>query len=193
MSLIDQILSQKIVLVSAGLAILLILAAVGFALFPRIRARRARAVRIRQLKQQQAQVTREAAEQEEIQDVDIPGGDGSALNPTGAKTVVLPSNKPGAAPVVPVVSAPPAPAAPAAPVVSAAASTTKSDEPTPAMQDLLSSVFADEENSARQAILMKGLSPVDINDLLMLCNNIVAQLNGKRPANLVTIKEKHLT
>lgn len=193
MSLIDQILSQKIVLISAGLAVLLILAAVGFAIVPRLRARRARAVRVRQIKQQQAQVMREAAEQEEIQDVDIPGGVGSAPNPTGVKTVVLSSNKPGAAPVVPVVSAPAAPAAPAAPVVSATTSTTKSDEPTPAMQDLLTSVFSDEDNTARQAILMKGLSSVDINDLLMLCNSVVSQLNGKRPANLVTIKEKHLT
>jgi preprotein translocase subunit YajC len=47
-----------------------------------------------------------------------------------------------------------------------------------AMQDLLSSVFNDDEAEARYAVLLKGLDAVDITHLAALTSQIARQLNA---------------
>jgi hypothetical protein len=44
------------------------------------------------------------------------------------------------------------------------------------MQDILSSVFGDDEASARRDALLDGLDTIDISHLLALCNRVSGQL-----------------
>jgi type II secretory pathway pseudopilin PulG len=206
MPIFDDILSQPAVLISIGLAFLFIVAAVVLALLPRIKASRARAQR----RKAAAQAAQEAArlEAEAIAETTAAtrkGGKRRAAAPAEADEVVVQPTKaakaqaPAATPSSPVTTAAaPAPAAakaPAAPLVSAGSTTTdtKEDEVSPKMQDLLSSVFSDEDNSERQAILLKGIAPISADELLTLSKIVAAQLRGEQPSNIVRVKENDLS
>jgi hypothetical protein len=67
------------------------------------------------------------------------------------------------------------------PVIGAATttSTQQEAEPDKAMQDLLNSVFVDEEALERYQVLLKGTSDIDIQDLATLSQNIVVRLRGE--------------
>jgi len=50
------------------------------------------------------------------------------------------------------------------------------------MQDILSSVFVDEDAQARYAVLLSGLDSIDVSDLLALCQKVAGQLGtGGQP------------
>lgn len=232
-ALIDQLLSQQLVLIGVGLALLFIVAAVGVGLYPGIKARRAKARKRRETeraakeaarleaeaaaaKAEQA-ARRAAARDRKRQQQAAKGGDAAALAGAGAaagasvtvvNTVIAPGAATPTAPAAPEAATPaPTPAAlPASPAATKAGTALtaaltggtpapaaeKKEEVNPAMQDLLSSVFADEENSERQAMLLKGTLPVAIDELLTLSKAVMAQLQGEQPTNLVRVKEKEL-
>jgi len=198
MPIFDDILSQPVVLISIGLAFLFIVAAVVLALLPRIKASRAHAQRRKLAAQAQAEVARlEAEALAETTASTRKGGKRRAAAPAEANEGVVQPTKAAKAPT-PIPSAPaPAPAAksPAAPLVSAGGTTTatKEEEVSPEMQDLLSSVFSDEDNSERQAILLKGIEAISADELLTLSKIVAAQLRGEQPSNIVRVKENQLS
>lgn len=200
MSIFSDILAQPAILISGVVAILFIVAAILLAVLPRIKASRARA---RRRKQQLA------ARREEMQLAAAEQDEGVVSAPSAQ-----PNRRPVATPSAPVVSAAAAPVAPAvapanapaAPAVSQAnlgasalnaalsggSSEAKKEEVTPEMQSLLSSVFSDEENSERQALLLKGTQPVTADEVLTLAKAVQAQLHGEQPNNIVRVKENEL-
>ncbi len=204
MPILDDILSQPAILISIGVALLLIVAAVVLAILPRIKASRTRSKRRKvtaaaaRLNAAREAETAEAAEEEVV----------PIRKPAAAQAGKLPT------PSAPVVSAPVASkapvATPSAPVVSGGLKAAVSaltaaltggtpeakkeeEEVSPEMQDLLSSVFSDEENTERQAILLKGIEPVSIDELLTLSKAVAAQLRGEQPSNIVRVKENQLS
>lgn len=184
MSLLDEILSQQAVVISAGVAVLFIFAAIFVAMFSRVKKSRAR-----QQRRRAAAAARAALIQQEAQ------AQVEAAAPVNAAVTVTKAATP--TPTAPVTPAAPAIKPPAAPILAAAAPATqekpKEETASPAMNDLLSSVFSDEENSARQALLLKGMEPVDVEDLVMLCKSVIGQLRGEKPSHVVTIKEQQLS
>ena len=205
MPILDDILAQPAILISMGVALLLIVAAIVLAVLPRIkasrvRAKRRKATRVAARNAAAVEAQSEAEAEDEAIEKLVAARKSAAAQPAKAVT-----------PSAPVVSAkPPVPVAPSAPVVSAgspaaaAASAlnaalsggtpeAKKEEVTPEMQDLLSSVFSDEDNSERQAILLKGNEPVAIDELLTLSKAVAAQLRGEQPSNIVRVKENQLT
>jgi hypothetical protein len=179
MSLIDLILQQKAIPLTLGLALLLIMAALTLMIVPRIRKHRVQVAR------QRAERKRLAAEAEAVYDEPepvqvLPGTNKSAAPRAGAATPVQP-----AAAVAKPTSAPVLAASP-----QQAVSQSQESETTPsAMQDILSSVFSDEENSERQAALMRGLTDVDIANLLTLTQQVVVQLHGGKTVMVVSERE----
>jgi Tfp pilus assembly protein PilX len=163
MSLTDLLLAQKGILLSIGLAFLLLIAAVVLTVVSRMRRLSAqRAARRARLEKEQA------ARNSEIQ------------AETVATTVVQ-------APVGTVSPAPTAPAQ-AAPAKTIGGSGTAKPESQPGqqpvpedaaspMQDILSSVFGGDEVSERYEALLKGLEPIDISNLIALSEQIAEQLH----------------
>ncbi|MBL8116396.1 MAG: hypothetical protein JNJ78_02610 [Anaerolineae bacterium] len=186
MSLLDEILSQQAVVISAGVAVLFIFAAIFVAMLSRVKKSRAR-----QQRRRAAAAARAALIQQEVQ-AQAPV---EAAAPVNAAVAVTKAATP--TPTAPVTPAAPAIKPPAAPILAAAAPAAqekpKEETASPAMNDLLSSVFSDEENSARQALLLKGMEPVDVEDLVMLCKSVIGQLRGEKPSHVVTIKEQQLS
>jgi len=200
MPLFDDILAQPAILISVGLAFLFIVAAVVLAVLPRIKTSRVRAQR-RKAAAEVERAQQAAIEEEEqaiVQAARRSGKRRAAAQVDEEEEVVAPVARGGkSAAVAPVPTAPvPTAAKPAAPLVSTtttSTTTTKEDEVSPEMQDLLSSVFSDEENSERQAILLKGMQPVAIDELLTLSKSVAAQLRGEQPSNIVRVKENQLS
>lgn len=187
MSLNELIFAQKGILLTIGLAVLLLMMAGVIAAIPymqRFQAQRvvrrekararaaARAVQQR-LEEQQAQVEQADA----IETIAPATTDTGSPSVDPAASSVSPSSSPS-----PVAATPSSSSAPtAAGGLTTALQTSQSasenkDAPASAMQDLLSSVFSDEEGQARRDALLKGLNPVDITGLLELCNRVVSQL-----------------
>jgi len=206
MPILDDILAQPAILISMGVALLLIVAAIILAVLPRIKANRVRAKRRKATRV----AARNAAAVEAESEAEAEAEDEAIEKLVAAKRSAAQPAK-AAAPSAPVVSAkPPVPVTPSAPVVSAGSPSAaaasalnaalsggtpeaKKEEVTPEMQDLLSSVFSDEDNSERQAILLKGNEPVAIDELLTLSKAVAAQLRGEQPSNIVRVKENQLT
>lgn len=183
MSLLDEILSQQAVVISAGVAVLFIFAAIFVAMFSRVKKSRAR-----QQRRRAAAAARAALIQQEAQaQVEAAAPVNAAVTVTKAAT---PTPTAAVTPAAPAIKPPAAPILAAAP---AAQEKPKEETASPAMNDLLSSVFSDEENSARQALLLKGMEPVDVEDLVMLCKSVIGQLRGEKPSHVVTIKEQQLS
>ena len=203
MPILDDILSQPAILISIGVALLLIVAAVVLAILPRIKASRTRSKRRKatataaRLNAAQEAETAEAAE-EEVVPIRKPAAAQAGKLPTPSAPVVsapVAAKAPVATPSAPVVSGGPAAAASAltAALTGGTPEAKKEEEVSPEMQDLLSSVFSDEDNSERQAILLKGIEPVSIDELLILSKAVAAQLRGEQPSNIVRVKENQLS
>jgi len=196
MSLINQILGQQVVILTIGLAALMLFAAVILAMLPRLKASRARRAKLKAQRAAEALALAnqeiDDAEQEELAArarvrAQMSGDEAGDEEKSGKGSKAAKS---------PAASKPisPAPAAPKPTIAGAdqAKPEDKKDEPTPEMQDLLSSVFSDEESAERQAKLMKGVENVEIDHLVTLCNTVMAQVRGENPTNVVKIKENQL-
>ncbi len=177
MSLIDLILGQKIILLSAGFAVLVLLAAITLALVARIRRRSA-------LKARQKALAAQTAVEEDDGDVAV-----TAVRAQAAprRQQAETPRRAAAQPAAPVTSAAVQPGQPPKPSVSfkpaqqpqETQSTTQEPETSSAMQDLLSSVFQDDEALERFQVLLRGLDTVNINELESLCNTVANQLRGR--------------
>lgn len=176
MSLLDLILGQKLIILTLGVALLLIVAAFSLGLVSRIN--RVRAERKRFAKEA------EEMEADEVV-VDTPVGRQKAVNVSAVAPNVT---KPG------MVVHPPIPALTAKPpvtLISSEQTHPSSGEPEipSAMQDILSSVFADESNSERQAALLRDMAEVDISHLLTLCQQVSIQIRGGNTTSVVGSEE----
>jgi hypothetical protein len=169
-SLLDLILAQKGILLSAGIAALLLVAAIMLAAVGRIRlalAQRAQRVRQAVAALEQVEVEQQTPDNSPVQSVEQ-----ARPTPASPQPQVAPSS------VNPVL-----PAQAALPAVQENQDDQQNQGPASAMQDILSSVFSDEEDSARQEALMKGLDAVGISDLLMLTNSVADELHEYSHAN----------
>jgi hypothetical protein len=55
------------------------------------------------------------------------------------------------------------------------------------IKNLLNSVFASDEGAERQGILMRGMSDIEVKDLLTLTQNVARQLHGEQSIQRVEI------
>jgi hypothetical protein len=156
MTLIDFILNQKIILISIGFALTPLLAAITLAMVTRIRRRLADQKRI------QVEPT---GQTQPVPTIDPNNADSQVqTTPTNPK------------------QAEQAPAKPAFSLQQQSPEeqpTEPDDQEQPvssAMQAILSDVFGDDELSARQETLLKGLETVGIFQLVGLCQEVADQL-----------------
>lgn len=101
---------------------------------------------------------------------------GAKPSPTTTPSVVAPTNATATNTAQPDATAAPAPEAQAAEATNSA------------MQDILSSVFGDEEVSGHPQALLAGLKDLNAGDLLTLATRVATQLN----AHTATMNEKEI-
>jgi hypothetical protein len=195
-----MILGQKTILLSLGIAILVIFAAVTLTLLPRIRNSRAEAKlrrAARRVERERIAAETAALEAEAVEATAAARAAKKKSRRAAAKASTTKKSSPAAD--VPAVAQATAPAAAnaAAPAVSAApaalaqpgAASSESVATPSAMQDILSSVFGDEEGAERQAALLRGMSDVDMANLLTLAQQVIVQMNGGQTVTVVSSKE----
>jgi hypothetical protein len=172
----DMLLGQKTILISVMFALVPLLAAVMLVVIARIRqgAAQRRLKRARMAKRRLAQLEAARAEQ-------AAASQSVAAAPANAKQADV-----AAAPVAPAATK----ATPSAPVAKYTAggeqkppeeqpaSSTEQNKPAnSAMQDILSSVFGDEEAAAQSEALLKGLDEVNISELAVLCREVAVKVH----------------
>ncbi len=178
MSLLDFILEQRLVLISIGAVLVPLMIALALWFVANLRkaaVRRARN-RVREQEQRAVEMAEHASSLDEEQEYSAPVRSRSAK----------------AAPHAGVERAPSVPhqakAVPAAQVIQPTAENrpaeTQGNAVASGMQDLLTSVFSDEEKSARYAVLLRGLDYVNASDLAALCTQIADGLRACQPDTL---------
>jgi type II secretory pathway pseudopilin PulG len=175
MSIIDLILGQKIILITAGLAVMVLVAAITLLAVGRLKkaaAKRARKQALRQAARAEEEVAE--AQAEALLAFQRPAP--AQFAPTAAGNVAPAPAAPKSAPGQPPAQAA-APAAATPLIKKTGVMKTVTQETPKAMQDILSSVFGDEDTLARHKLLLSGMEPVDMADLLALCNNVAARLH----------------
>lgn len=163
-SLLDTLLEQKMILVSLVASGALLLGAITLSVLPAIQQASAQAAQQRReaaiLTAREQQADR-AAEIEEQQDIAASGGaraeDGGEAQTAQARAAKKPKLD-----AQPQVAAQPA-AEPAVPS---------------AIQDILSSVFVDEDSLARYEVLLKELEDISAAELLIRCNDVESRLQA---------------
>jgi type II secretory pathway pseudopilin PulG len=191
MSLIELIFGQKIILLTIGVAVLLIMAALALAIIPRIRKSRAEAAQRRaEERAEKAMIAAEMAAQaqEEAERATVTS---TKRRRKSAKAVPVSETAPLKSAPPAVVTAPVPAAKP--PVAVASPEPTQAPQagqpPTADMQDILSSVFADDDATERQASLLRGMSDVDMSNLLTLGQQVIVQMRGGKTVTVVGSKE----
>lgn len=185
MSLNDTLLSQQLVVLSIALAGVLLMTAIALTLLPGIQAARQRRVRRRIAEAQKAE--QEKLRQAEAAQTELAATATPTAPAKDEKSTSSSASTPATANKAP---APASPAASTPQTAPAASSETPSEEQaSPEMQNLLASVFASEESSERQGILMRGMSEVTINDLLTLTENVSRRLHGEQAIQRVEIPQ----
>jgi len=189
MSLIELILAQKAILLTLVIAVMILMAGVVLSILPRIKASNAKKAR---QKARAAALARQRAQEQVEEETAEESDELAAVAAEAQAEVQATPPEPVPAPVAPVVvkaaplPVPPKPApAPAAPAPTPAPAAS-SGGGTSAMQDILSSVFVNDEAMARYEVLLRGLDNVDINDLLALCNQVADQL---RTGNMSVVND----
>jgi hypothetical protein len=199
MSLIDLFLTQGIITFGLVAALVPLLIAAGLFLAPRLRrwnagraaARAAMLAERAMIAQAEAEArlrmaaTDEMELQEEVEEAaprrarKRPAEDETPRKARPAAKAADPAAKPAVsapAPVPPVTA--PAPVLTPEAITTSTAPTTNGDA-SAGMQDLLSSVFADEGHNERYAALLAGLDTVNIQELAELAQQVAGQLQGE--------------
>lgn len=208
MSLLDLIFGQKIIPITIGVAVLLIVAALTLTLIPRIRKSRAEAkLRRAEQRAEKERIAAELAEQEAAEEAErAAASPNKRRKKKGAKGAPAPKTaqdvpaSAAAQPAATVAAPVPAPAAAAKPAAAAAApvaaapaaqtQTPQAEQPGPnAMQDILTSLFTDDDASERQAVLLRGTADVDMANLVTLGQQIIVQMRGGKTITVVESKE----
>ncbi|MDX1992605.1 MAG: hypothetical protein SF029_09455 [bacterium] len=176
MSLIEALLNQRLVLLTlggAGLLLLLALLLGVLSMFKAIRARRA----VRRMQETAEQAAREMAEREVLEESEPV----ITLRDTSSKAAST-TTSPSAAPASTSASAAPSaqPEAASTPVTSTE-TTTDAKPASESMLDLLS-VFVEDNNAEKRAVLIRDLPQIDIHDLAALCSKTAAAFGGKAQA-----------
>jgi outer membrane biosynthesis protein TonB len=199
MSLFELFFSQGIVAVSLVAALVPLLIAAGLFLAPRLRrwnaeraaSRAAMLAERAMMAQAEAEARMRMAEADETEseeeaEEEAPRRAGRRPAEDEAPRKAKPSAKAAepASKAAPAAAPAPSPTPkPAAPAPEAAATTTPAGSGDPAVpsgiQDLLSSVFADDGHSERYAALLEGLEPVNIQALAELAQQVAGQLQGE--------------
>lgn len=172
MSIVDLILDQKIILITAVLAGMVLFAAIGLLAIGRLKKYTAKRARKQALRR--AARAKEAESQEEAQHI--------FQQPVQPITLAAQQATPiatSAAGQQPVPIGPPAQMPHPTQTTTPASTAAQGQEVPKAMQEILSSVFADEESLARYAVLLSGLDHVDVTDLRALCDDVAARLKFK--------------
>lgn len=174
MSLIDLILGQKGILISLGLAFLLLFVALLLGATGRLRASSAK--RKRRKAKQAAMVAAQVTQLDQSSQANAPITAKAHVQPISDITPT-PSHTPtpsqvastaGAVKATPVTST----------VVTAPPEGQVEGQLSGAMQDILSSVFVDEDAVARYEVLLRDLDNIEISDLLTLCQQVTRQLGA---------------
>ncbi|MCC7446390.1 MAG: hypothetical protein IT324_03190 [Anaerolineae bacterium] len=190
MSLIELILAQKAILLTLVIAVMILMAGVGLSILPRIKASNAK--KARQKARAEALARQHALEQAE-EEAAAEAEELAAVAAEAQAEVQAAPPEPAPAPVAPTVvkpapvaAAPPKPAPAPTPAPTPAPAASSGGSASSAMQDILSSVFANDEAMARYEVLLRGLDNIDINDLLALCNQVADQL---RTGNMAVVND----
>jgi len=180
----EMLLGQKMILISIMFALVPLLAAAVLVVIARIRQRAAQ----RRLKQ--ARIARRRLALAEAARAAQAAEPQSATPPINGQPVAGASSAPAAIPVPPT-SATAGAAAPVAKTATKGAAVVQEQKPpeeqpatsseqnkpaNSAMQDILSSVFGDEEGSGRSEALLQNLDEVNITDLAVLCQDIAGKI-----------------
>lgn len=192
MSLIDLILSQKIILISLAAALLLMMVAVLLAVTGRLRTLSAK--RAQQSAQQRVELDAELQELRALRASHTVGHEGQdaiaikapQVGARGTKRTNTPATQvnpeAGQNLVKPATSGPTvAAAALGTEQVDSAAEQPDIDAqsgPSNEMQNILASVFVDDELMARYDVLLRGLKGTSMDELLVLCQKVAKQMSG---------------
>ncbi|HVO68779.1 MAG TPA: hypothetical protein VMT24_01965 [Aggregatilineaceae bacterium] len=168
MTLVELIVSKKLILLSIGLAFAPLLAAVTLIVVSRLKQNAARRARVKRAQaatrqavmasvQQQAQASAEPAAPVQAQST-TPAGVQSTDRPP--KTSPVPPEQPQEQPPE-------------------EDNTSEQAAPeSPEMQDILSSVFAEDEVSTRYEALLERLDNIDVSELATRCNEVAHQMHA---------------
>jgi type II secretory pathway pseudopilin PulG len=169
-SLVEMILDQKLILLSIGLAIAPLLAAATLIVVSRMRKNADRRARAKRAQAAARQAVIASAQQ-------------AAASPAPDASVRVESKPPVAiqSSAVPVKTGP---VQPEQPQEQPSEDATEQAVPeSPEMQDILSSVFAEDDVSTHYGALLEGLDEVDTSELVTLCNQIAHCMRaGSAPA-----------
>jgi hypothetical protein len=197
MSLIEIALSRpEIIIVLAAIG-LIVLASVLMLVVPparrawrrRMAERRAKkAARLAKLKKANAKRNAQAARRGVI--VSDPALPPAVTAEEASVSLPASTGAPTAAPAPAAVSEPAAQAQPAAgvqpaaeaPAAAEAQPTETVTEDANSMQDILNSVFADDESASRFEVMLQGIEPITADELLEMANKIAAQLRAQERA-----------
>jgi hypothetical protein len=179
MSLIDLILGQKIVLATIGLAGLILVTALSLAIVPHLKQILANRKAQRALAAQEAALQAEAESSEELNpQQSLATTAPRAVKPPAPAAAATPTRaaaQPGTAPTSVAQASPLATS-----TTSASPSAGQSEEQTSsAMQDILSSVFSNDEALERFRVLLQGAENLPASELLALCSSVSDQLRAK--------------
>mgnify|MGYP005840306787 CR=1 FL=1 len=199
MSISEIILGNQIIVVSIGIAFLIMLMAVVLALLPRLRRIATAVKQARAARQSHAPAKRRrrANEDELLEDTALANSGifeaavtpDAGGQPTPAKIHVISAS--GSLPIagakaIPAGGTVPTPAPAVPPAVEASQSQSQDQPVSDAMSDILSSVFVDEEANARYQVLLQGVNDIAAADLAAWCENVAAQLRARSAASLVS-------
>lgn len=159
MSLIDLILQESLILLVFGMALFLLLSAVSLVLMARWRQARVR--RARRQAAQQTQLHLDLAKLAEVEAAALAAADADNTD-DGADNADNTENAEEAVA--------------AAAEATETSSQAQSDKPASAMQDLLTSIFADDQKADRYAVLLKDTEQIEIDDLLNLTQRVADRL-----------------
>ncbi len=178
MATMDLLLEQGLILIGLGLVGVMMLVVVVLMLVPRVKV-----MQENRRKQAEERALLAAAELQTGEEPDAESDDrpskpsrpGRVQPVTNPEKTTTPAAAVAAAP--PVKTIPMPPAVPAAAPQAEAKPTGDPSAPSSAMQDLLNSVFVDEEAIARYNLLMEGHEPVKAETLARFASEIANQMH----------------
>ncbi len=188
MSLIDLVLSQKVVILTLAIIGLILLLAVGIVVLPIIRRKQKQWAAQRRVRLAEKAAQAEQQKQQKHQELKHQKRDAqkdrAAVPAVVLRSADQQSEEPETVAVTPQVEPEPATAteAPvqqvAAEETTAEASETESTERSAAsdVQDILDSVFVNDEEDSRYEVLLRGIEVVSSDELLAMATRIAAEL-----------------
>jgi hypothetical protein len=174
MTIVELIVSKKLIVLSIGLAIAPLLAAITLIVMTRLQRNAARRAHVRRAQAAARRAIIASAQQQANADPEpaAPLQTTQSTTPAGVQSTDRPART--------------SPVQPEQPQEQPPEEDTASEQAapeSPEMQDILSSVFADDEASTHYEALLEGLDDVDASELATMCTEIAHQMRaGSAPA-----------